>query len=129
MNLLEAERGSKADPQGPQEVPKSSRPRGCDSMGYGRGSQVAIPPGVVLPLEVSVNGVPQERGRDFEQVGPSLLFRRELEREGRLGPMGWLSMLLGIAGGYRQNDRVDFVHSSGGRRLVSHVSPRLEEER
>jgi hypothetical protein len=93
----------------------------------GPGSQVDIPPGVVAPFEVYVNGVLQEPGRDFEQVGPSLLFERPLEREGRLGPMRWLSMLLGIAGTYRKNDQVDFVYSRDGRRLVAHGVPRAGE--
>ena len=93
----------------------------------GVGSQVDIPPGVVPPFEVYVNGVLQEPGRDFEQVGPSLLFERPLEREGRLGPMRWLSMLLGVAGTYRNNDQVDFVYTSGGRRLVAHGVPRADE--
>jgi hypothetical protein len=93
----------------------------------GPGSQVDIPAGVVAPFEVYVNGVLQEPGRDFEQVGPSLLFERPLEREGRLGPMRWLSMLLGIAGTYRKNDQVDFVYSRDGRRLVAHGMPRAGE--
>jgi hypothetical protein len=85
----------------------------------GVGSQVDIPPGVVPPFEVYVNGVLQEPGRDFEQVGPSLLFARPLAREGKLGAMRWLSMLLGIAGTYRKNDQVDFVYTRDGRRLVA----------
>lgn len=93
----------------------------------GVGSQVDIPPGVVPPFEVYVNGVPQQQGLDFEQVGPSLLFTRTLEREGRLGTMRWLSMFLGVAGTYRKNDQVDFVYTSGGRRLVAHGVPRAEE--
>ena len=31
----------------------------------------------------------------------------------------WLSMLLGVAGTYRQNDSVDVVYDSGGKRLVA----------
>ena len=93
----------------------------------GVGSQVDIPPGVVAPFEVYVNGVPQQAGVDFEQVGPSLLFTRPLAREGKLGPMRWLSMLLGIAGTYRKNDQVDFVYSRDGQHLVAHGTLRAEE--
>jgi hypothetical protein len=94
----------------------------------GVGSQVDIPPGVVAPFEVYVNGVLQTAGVDFEQVGPSLLFERPLAREGKLGTMRWLSIFFGVAGTYRKNDQVDFVYTSGGRRLVAHGSPRPEGE-
>ena len=33
--------------------------------------------------------------------------------------MRWLSMLLGIAGTYRQNDKIDVVYEIDGRRLVA----------
>jgi hypothetical protein len=93
----------------------------------GVGSQVDIPPGVVPPFEVYVNGVLQERGSDYEQVGPSLLFTRPLAREGKLGTMRWLSIFFGVAGTYRKNDQVDFVYTREGRRLVAHGVPRTEE--
>lgn len=70
-------------------------------------------------FEVFVNGVPQVEGKDFERDGQTLVFDRPLAREGRLGTMRWLSMLLGIAGTYRQNDSVDVVYESGGRRVVA----------
>ena len=70
------------------------------------------------PFEVFLNGVPQRRGADFEQVGRTLLFERELASEGRLGFWRWLSMLLGVAGTYRKNDSVDVVYEADGRRRV-----------
>ena len=70
-----------------------------------------------------VNGVPQQRGRDFDVVGRSLVFERTLAREGRLGFWRWLSLFLGVAGTYRKNDSVDIVHESGGRRTVTPVEP------
>ena len=70
-----------------------------------------------------VNGVPQQRGRDFDVVGRSLVFHRTLAREGRLGFWRWLSLFLGVAGTYRKNDSVDIVHVSGGRRTVTPVEP------
>ena len=45
-----------------------------------------------------MNGVRQEPGRDFDRLGDELVFRRALAQEGRLGPIRWLSMLLGVAG-------------------------------
>jgi hypothetical protein len=80
---------------------------------------VDLPVDVREPFEVYVNGVPQREGDDFERRGPSLVFRRALQREGRLGFWRWLSMLLGVAGTYRQNDSVDVVYELDGRRVVA----------
>ena len=74
---------------------------------------------MALPLQVFVNGVEQHAGRDYRLEGRALVFERPLEREGRLGPWRWLSMLLGIAGTYRRNDTVDVVYERAGRRLVA----------
>jgi hypothetical protein len=77
-------------------------------------------PGVVQDaFEVYVNGVPQLEGRDYRRDGRRLVFGRELKKEGRLGTWRWLSMLLGIAGTYRQNDVVDVVYERDGRRSVA----------
>ena len=65
-----------------------------------------------------MNGVPQRVGRDFDRIGDELVFRRELAQEGRLGPIRWLSMLLGVAGTYRKHETVDVVYESDGRREV-----------
>jgi hypothetical protein len=72
---------------------------------------------------VYVNGVPQEPGRDFDRVGDELIFRRRLAQEGRLGPIRWLSMLLGAAGTYRRHETVDVVYEAGGRRTVVSLTP------
>jgi hypothetical protein len=72
---------------------------------------------------VYVNGVRQEPGRDFDRVGDQLVFRRALAQEGHLGPIRWLSMLLGVAGTYRKHETVDVVYESDGRRTVASVTP------
>jgi len=82
-------------------------------------ARVDVPSYVAGELEVFVNGVPQVEGRDFQREGRTLVFNRSLAKEGRLGAMRWLSMLLGVAGTYRQNDSVDVVYESGGKRLVA----------
>ena len=87
-------------------------------------SRVQLPPGVGDRYEVYVNGVRQEPGRDFDRLGDTLVFRRALAREGSLGPMRWLSMLLGIAGTYRKHESVDVVYEIGGRRTVAGLTPR-----
>jgi hypothetical protein len=84
-----------------------------------RGTRVRLPPDVARPFEVYVNGVPQEEGTDFRIEGRTLVFGRELRTEGKLGFWRWLSMWVGVAGTYRQNDSVDVVYQRGGRRVVA----------
>jgi hypothetical protein len=87
------------------------------------GSRVRLPAGVGDRYEVYVNGVRQQPGRDFDRIGDTIVFRRLLAREGRLGAMRWLSMLLGVAGTYRKHESVDVVHEVGGRRTVTSLTP------
>jgi hypothetical protein len=75
---------------------------------------------------VYVNGVRQEPGEDFDRLGDELVFRRTLAQEGRLGPIRWLSMLLGIAGTYRKHENVDVVYEVAGRRTVASLAPNPE---
>jgi hypothetical protein len=84
-----------------------------------RVSRVVLPPHVMAPFEVFVNGVRQQEGSDYRVEGRTLVFSRSLEREGKLGFWRWLSMFLGIAGTYRQNDTVDVVYTAAGRREVA----------
>jgi hypothetical protein len=84
-----------------------------------RVSRVHLPPQVLAPFEVYLNGVPQQQGRDYRIEGRTLVFERPLAREGRLGFWRWTSMFLGLAGTYRQNDSVDVVYMSGGERTVA----------
>jgi hypothetical protein len=86
-------------------------------------SQVDLPAEVTDPFEVFVNGVPQENGKDFQQVGRSLIFTHELKSEGRLGFWRWTSLFFGVAGTYRKNDTVDVVYSDAGRRTVVSLRP------
>ena len=87
-------------------------------------TRVELPPQVTPPFEVFVSGVPQVEGRDYELVGTSLVFGRALAREGRLGFWRWLSMLLGIAGTYREHETIDVVFTgTGGQRAVASLAP------
>lgn len=65
-----------------------------------------------------VNGVPQVRGVDYDQLGRMLVFRSELVQEGKLGFWRWVSLFFGVAGTYRKNDSVDIVFTRNGRRTV-----------
>jgi hypothetical protein len=77
---------------------------------------------------VYVNGVLQQSGRDFDRLGDELVFRRVLAQEGRLGPIRWLSMLLGVAGTYRRHETVDVIYEVDGRRTVASLSPGSDPE-
>jgi hypothetical protein len=89
---------------------------------------VQLPAGVGEGFEVFVNGVVQQPERDFSREGDELVFERRLAREGRLGFWRWLSMFLGVAGTYRQNDSVDVVYELGGRRIVATALPLRVED-
>jgi hypothetical protein len=86
-------------------------------------SRVNLPSGIGQSFEVFLNGVPQVEGRDYRRVGDHLFFSRPLAREGRLGFWRWLSLFLGVAGTYRQNDSVDVVYEVGGRSVVAAALP------
>jgi hypothetical protein len=88
-------------------------------------SRVALPEPVSSPIEVYINGVLQEPGRDYHLVGRELVFTRPLAQEGRLGAIRWLSIFLGLAGTYRKHDTVDVVYEAGGKRLVATGLPPL----
>jgi hypothetical protein len=81
-------------------------------------SQFELPVHVEGTFDVFVNGVPQARGVDYEQLGRMLVFRSELAQEGRLGFWRWVSLFFGVAGTYRKNDTVDIVYTRDGHRTV-----------
>ena len=87
-----------------------------------------LPGDVRRPFEVYVNGVRQEEGQDFRVEDGLLVFQRELRQEGRLGFWRWASILVGIAGTYRQNDSVDVVYERGGQRVVATGLPLVPDE-
>jgi hypothetical protein len=73
-------------------------------------SRVKLPDGATPPVEVFVNGVAQEEGRDYRVEGREIVFDdRLLKKEGRLGFWRWTLIFLGLVGSYKQNDSVD-VH-------------------
>jgi len=91
-------------------------------------AEVELPSEVSEPYEVFLNGVRQQPGRDFRVDGRILVFERTLAKEGRLGFWRWLSLFLGVAGTYRQNDSVDVVYQHDGRRIVATSLPLTLEE-
>jgi hypothetical protein len=89
-----------------------------ESRGQEHRSQVELPGHVEGTFDVFVNGVPQVRGVDYDQLGRTLVFRSELAQEGKLGFWRWVSLFFGVAGTYRKNDAVDIVYTRNGRRTV-----------
>jgi hypothetical protein len=83
------------------------------------GTRVRLPADVVRPFDVFLNGVKQEEGRDYRIDGRTLVFERELRTEGKLGFWRWLSLWVGIAGTYRQNDSVDVAYRRNGKPVVA----------
>ena len=81
-------------------------------------TRVQLPAAAGDKFQVYLNGVLQQPGKDFRREGNALVFERTLAREGRLGFWRWLSLFLGVAGTYRQNDSVDVVYRRGGKRVV-----------
>ena len=88
-----------------------------------RGTRVRLPADVVRPFDVFVNGVEQREGVDYRLDGRTLVFDRELRTEGKLGFWRWLSLWVGIAGTYRQNDSVDVAYQRNGKPVVATKLP------
>jgi hypothetical protein len=85
--------------------------------------RVQLPPTVQPPFEVFVNGVPQHEGVDYDvAANGTLLFRRELVQEGKLGFWRWFLGAWGI-GTYRRNDTVDVRYTLNGQPAVAHALP------
>ncbi len=94
----------------------------------GERTRVQLPAGLGPSFQVYLNGVLQEPGRDFRREGDELVFEHRLAKEGRLGFWRWLSLFLGVAGTYRQNDSVDVVYEVNGRRVVATGLPLVADE-
>jgi hypothetical protein len=84
-----------------------------------RGTRVRLPADVVRPFHVFVNGIEQEEETDYRVEGRTLVFDRVLRTEGKLGFWRWLSLWVGIAGTYRQNDSVDVTYTRNGQPVVA----------
>jgi hypothetical protein len=84
-----------------------------------RGTRVRLPADLVRPFDVYVNGIAQSEGSDYRVEGRTLVFERELRTEGKLGFWRWLSLWVGIAGTYRQNDSVDVTYKRDGAPVVA----------
>jgi len=80
--------------------------------------RVQLPPGAEPPIEVFVNGVPQQEGRDYRLTGTELVFDRPLEKE-RLSKGKWAAIFFGLWGYYGKNDSVDVHYRRAGHTVVA----------
>lgn len=83
------------------------------------GTRVRLPPDAEPPINVYVNGVRQEEGRDYRVDRGHVVFPRQIVKEQVSGGR-WLAMFLGLFGSYGKNEVVDVEYRRGGRtKLVS----------
>jgi hypothetical protein len=82
-------------------------------------SVVQLPNHVREPYEVYLNGVPQQRGVNYQVRGRSLIFEGELRKD-KISGWRWLLGAWGV-GTYRQNDSVDVRYEAAD------GSPRVAE--
>lgn len=81
--------------------------------------RVKLPPGVRVPFQVFVNGVPQELGTDYQVSDGQLVFERELVQQ-KLSRWAWFLGFWGI-GTYKRNDEIDVRYELHGRPMLAHA--------
>jgi hypothetical protein len=86
------------------------------------GRRVRLPARAEPPITVYINGVAQSEGEDYRIEGSEVVFSRPIVKEGKLGAIRWLSMLIGVVGSYRKHETVDVEYRAGGEvKLASDV--------
>jgi hypothetical protein len=89
------------------------------------GRRVRLPRGAEAPIRVYVNGIEQTEGTDYRVQSGEVVFERPIVKEGKVGGLRWLAMLLGLFGTYRQHETVDLEYRLGGQvKLASDVKIR-----
>jgi hypothetical protein len=84
------------------------------------GRRVRLPRGAEPPIKVFINGVEQQPGRDYELRRTEIVFTRPIVKEGKVGGVRWIAMLMGLFGTYRKNEIVDVEYRlEGAVKLVS----------
>jgi hypothetical protein len=78
------------------------------------GRRVRLPRGAEPPISVYLNGVRQVEGEDYRIREGHVVFSRPIVKEGKLGAVRWLSMLIGLVGSYRKHETVDVEYRLGG---------------
>jgi hypothetical protein len=86
------------------------------------GRRVRLPARAEPPITVYINGVAQSEGEDYRIEASEVVFSRPIVKEGKLGAIRWLSMLIGVVGSYRKHETVDVEYRAGGEvKLASDV--------
>jgi hypothetical protein len=84
------------------------------------GRRVRLPRGAEPPIRVYVNGVEQREGVDYGIRTGEIVFTRPIVKEGKVGGVRWLAMLLGLFGTYRKHETIDVEYRLQGQtKLVS----------
>jgi hypothetical protein len=95
---------------------------GREEEGVEVGRRARLPRGAEPPYKVFVNGVEQAEGEDYRAGRGEIVFSRPIVKEGKVGGVRWLAMLLGLFGTYRKHEVVDVEYRLGGKaHLVSDV--------
>jgi hypothetical protein len=93
---------------------------GREEEGVEVGRRVRLPRGAEEPIRVYVNGVEQRRGTDYGIRNGEIVFTRSIVKEGKVGGVRWMAMLLGLFGTYRKHETIDVEYRLGGNvKLVS----------
>jgi hypothetical protein len=86
------------------------------------GRRARLPARAEPPITVYVNGVAQSEGEDYRIEGSDIVFNRPIVKEGKLGAIRWLSMLIGVVGSYRKHETVDVEYRAGSQvKLASDI--------
>ena len=84
------------------------------------GRRVRLPRGAEPPIRVYVNGVEKREGVDYGIRSGEIVFTRPIVKEGKVGGVRWLAMLLGLFGTYRKHETIDVEYRLHGQtKLVS----------
>jgi hypothetical protein len=93
---------------------------GREEEGVEVGRRVRLPRGAERPIRVYVNGVEQREGSDYRVAAGEIVFSRPIVKEGKVGGVRWMAMLLGLFGTYRKHETVDVEYRLRGQvKLVS----------
>jgi len=84
------------------------------------GNRVRLPRGAEPPYVVFVNGVRQTENEDYRVDGRQITFSRPIVKEGKVGGVRWLAMLLGLFGTYRKHEVIDVEYRTGGKVKLAH---------
>jgi hypothetical protein len=101
---------------------------GREEEGVEVGRRVRLPRGAEPPIKVFVNGVEQRPGADYDLRRTEIVFRRPIVKEGRVGGIRWLAMLMGLFGSYRKHETIDVEYRLGGKVKLLSDAPVEDDE-